>query len=375
LGVALAVGVLGQLDAWGPAIASAHLSGPRPAVSAFYALTAGALVARRRHPLAVIWFIALVDGVQFLWIGASAGNGTLLPGLVAGYSAGAYCDVPAAFAGLAAALTIGVGHELTNPNLPTGRAVLRGAAWNLAVAGAWLLGAYLRTRRLYVVELRERALRAEQDREERATEAVRHERQRIARELHDAVAHGVSVMVVQSEAAEEVLDADPLAARKALHEVQRTGRESLTELRQLVGILKEADSSADRTPEPGLSRLEQLIDHVQAAGLPVELRIEGNPRRLPAGLDLSAYRIVQEALTNVLKHAQAARAGVVLEYRNGSVVLEVTDDGRGTLAPNGGGHGLAGMRERVALYGGELDTGNGEQGGFVVRAVLPVPAQ
>src|SRR5919202_1078382 len=148
----------------GPPIPSSHISGPRWAVSIFYALTASALAFRRRHPLAVLFFIAAVDVVQFASIGASAGNGALLPGLVAGYSVGAYRGLPAAYAGVVAAVAIGVGHELANPNLPTGRAVVRASAWNLTFVAAWLLGAYLRTRRLYVAELRERAARAEHER-------------------------------------------------------------------------------------------------------------------------------------------------------------------------------------------------------------------
>jgi signal transduction histidine kinase len=371
-GIAAVVATLGQIDAWGPTIANSHISGSRPAVSAFYALTALALVFRRRHPLAVLFFIAAVDLVQFVSIGASAGNGALLPGLVAGYSVGAYCDLPAAYAGVVAAVAIGVGHELANPNLPTGRTVVRASAWNLTFVAAWLLGAYLRTRRLYVAELRDRAARAEHEREERARRAVADERARIARELHDSIAHGVSVMVVQAEAAEEVLIADPPAARGALHKVQGTGREALGELRRLVGILRSPDGDAELVPQPGIASLDRLVDHVRDAGLPTEVRIEGEPRQLPPGIDLSAYRIVQEALTNVLKHAQASLANVVIGYTHDSLMLEITDDGRGAGAVNGSGHGLTGMRERVALYDGELQAATREEGGFLVRARLPV---
>jgi signal transduction histidine kinase len=280
--------------------------------------------------------------------------------------------LPAAYAGLVAALVIGLGHELTNPNLPTGRAVLRAAAWNLTFVAAWLLGAYLRTRRLYVAALRERAARAEREREVRANEAVADERARIARELHDAIAHGVSVMVVQAEAAEEVLDVDSAAARGALHKVQGAGREALGELRRLVGILRGPDAGSQLVPQPGVASLDRLVEHLQDAGVPIELRIEGKPKHLPPGIDLSAYRIVQEALTNVLKHAAASRASVVVEYTDDGLLLEVTDDGRGAAATNGGGHGLAGMRERVALYGGELEARDHEGGGFLVRARLSV---
>jgi signal transduction histidine kinase len=320
----------------------------------------------------VLFFIAAVDVVQFASIGASAGNGALLPGLVAGYSVGAYRGLPAAYAGVVAAVAIGVGHELANPNLPTGRAVVRASAWNLTFVAAWLLGAYLRTRRLYVAELRERAARAEREREERARQAVSDERARIARELHDAIAHGVSVMVVQAEAAEEVLVADPSAARGALHKVQRTGREALGELRRLVGILRTPDADSELAPQPGIANLERLVEHVQDAGLPTELRIEGEQQPLPRGVDLCAYRIVQEALTNVLKHADASQADVIVVYRDDSLVLEISDDGRGATTTNGSGHGLAVMRERVGLYDGDLETGLREGGGFLVRARLPL---
>jgi signal transduction histidine kinase len=368
----LVVVAAGQLDVWGPRLAGGHIAGPRPVVSACYLATALALGWRRRHPLAVWFFVAGLDIVQWLWLGASAGNGTLVPGLVAGYSVGAFCGLPVAYLGVIGALPVSLVHELTNPNLPTGRAVLRGVAWDLTFVGAWLLGAYVRTRRLYVAELRERAARAELEREERAAAAVADERARIARELHDAIAHGVSVMVVQAEAAEEVLDADPVAARGALRKVQRSGRVALGELRRLVGVLRADDARLQLVPQPGLSSLDRLVAEVRESGFPVGFRVEGEARHLPPGIDLSAYRIVQEALTNVIKHAGPARAEVLVAYRDGLLLLEVADDGAGPAATNGGGHGLAGMRERVALYGGELEAGARDGGGFLVCARLPV---
>jgi signal transduction histidine kinase len=378
LDVALAslVAVLAQLDVWGPRLANAHVSGSRPAVAAFYLATSLALLWRRRHPVAVVYFVALAFTAQFLSLGSSSGDGVLLPALVASYSVGAYSELRAAAAGLAAAIAVALTHELKNPNLPTTHAVVRAGLWDLTFVAAWLLGAYLRTRRLYVAELHERAVRAEREREEQARTAVADERARIARELHDAVAHGVSVMVVQAEAAEEMLDTNPPAARGALHKVQRSGREALVELRRLVGILRDDGTRPELAPQPGLADLDALVGQVREAGLPTDLHVEGRGTHLPPGIDLSAYRIVQEALTNVLKHAGPARATVLVRYGPDALLLEVSDDGRGVGAgANGSGHGLAGMRERVALYGGELEATGGSEGGFRVRAVLPIGGQ
>jgi len=371
--VALLVAVLAQLDVWGPRLASAHVSGSHAVVAAFYVATSLPLLWRRRHPLAVVVVVAVADMAQFVSLGASSGDGVLLPALVASYSVGAYSELRAAFAGLAAAIAVALTHELENPNLPTARAVLRAAVWDLTFVAAWLLGAYLRTRRLYVGELQERAARAEHERDEQARASVAEERARIARELHDAIAHGVSVMVVQAEAADEVLDDNPAAAREALRKVQRGGRDALAELRRVVGILRDNGARPDLAPQPGLATLETLVSQMREAGLPTELRIEGERRPLPHGIDLSAYRIVQEALTNVLKHAGPARATVVVRYSADALVLEVSDNGRGAGAmANGAGHGLAGMRERVTLYGGKVEATTRREGGFRVLAVLPI---
>jgi signal transduction histidine kinase len=369
--LAFALVVLGQLDAWWPSLTGAQLAGPHGAVAAFYVAAALPLVARRRFPFEVGLWVACVLLVQFVALGASAGNGTLLPALVASYTIGAHVEPPRAYAGVAAAIVVPLVHELRNPNLPTLHALARAVAWDTTFVGAWLLGAYLRTRRLYVAELRERALRAEREREEEARAAVVEERARIARELHDAIAHGVSVMVVQAEAASEVMTADPAAARGALEKIQRSGREALVELRRLVGILRSEDEAPALAPEPGLAALGPLAERVRAAGVPVEIRVIGNAVALPPALDLSAYRIVQEALTNTLKHAGQASAEVSITYGEDALELEICDDGRAT-AVNGGGHGLAGMRERVAFFGGALETGKRDDGGFRVRALLPL---
>jgi signal transduction histidine kinase len=233
-----------------------------------------------------------------------------------------------------------------------------------------LVGAFLRTRRLYVAELRARAEGAEADREERIRAATADERARIARELHDAVAHAMSVMVMQAEAADELLDRDPARARIAIERVQRVGREGLGEMRRLLGVLRRDESPA-LAPQPGVSSLQALADEVSATGLPVRLTVEGEPAALTAGVDISAYRIVQEALTNALKHAGASGVEVLLRYGE-SLELEISDDGDGPSPPGENGHGLIGMRERVALYGGSFDAGRSPSGGFHVHATLPI---
>jgi signal transduction histidine kinase len=240
----------------------------------------------------------------------------------------------------------------------------------LLVLLPWVTGMYLRTRRLYVAELRERAARAEAEREQRAREAVADEQRRIARELHDAVAHAMSVMVVQAEAAEEMLTVDPEKARAPVQRIQSVGRDGLAEMRRLLAVLRTGESPG-KAPQPGLAQLDVLADEIRSAGLPVDLTVEGEPRAVPVGVDISAYRIAQEALTNVLRHARATHVDVRLRYGE-ALELDVEDDGIGVpAAANGGGHGLVGMRERVGLYGGTLEAGPVENG-FRVHATLPL---
>jgi signal transduction histidine kinase len=205
-----------------------------------------------------------------------------------------------------------------------------------------------------------------------AREAVAEERARIAREMHDSVAHSVSVMVLQAGAAEQVLAVSPDRARESLQTIQDIGREAIVELRRMLGLLRDPVEDASLAPQPSVGRLDTLFGQVRAAGLPVELTIEGQPRRLPPGVDRSAYRIVQEGLTNALKHAGPAHASVTLRYGDRALELEVLDDGRGATDANGGGFGLIGMRERAALYGGELDAGARPGGGYALRARLPL---
>jgi signal transduction histidine kinase len=217
-----------------------------------------------------------------------------------------------------------------------------------------------------------RAQIAERERDLVAREAVVEERARIARELHDVIAHHVSMIVLQAGAERRVLDGANTSTREVLETVERTGRSALTEMRRLLGMLR-GDANEPLTPQPGLADVPILVDQLREAGLRVELHVEGEPLELPVGIELSAYRIVQEALTNALKHAAEASATVAVRYGVDSLELEIVDDGAGTSMPvASGGHGLVGMRERVALYGGRLDAGRRPGGGFAVRVLLPI---
>ncbi|MEU9983323.1 sensor histidine kinase [Streptomyces sp. NPDC050856] len=247
---------------------------------------------------------------------------------------------------------------------------------------AWVLGDSMRTRRAYFAQLEERASRLEREREAQAKVAVAAERARIARELHDVVAHNVSVMVVQADGAAYVLDSSPEQARTALETISSTGRQALAEMRRLLGILRtgEPQESEDYVPQPDVQQIEDLVEQVRAAGLTVDFRIEGTPRPLPSGVELTAYRIVQEALTNTRKHGGPdVGASVRLVYFDDGLGLLVEDDGRGAaheLYEDGGadgrGHGLIGMRERVGMVGGTLDAGPRPGGGFRISALLPL---
>src|SRR6476661_3231104 len=225
----------------------------------------------------------------------------------------------------------------------------------------------------FVLGDRDRRLRlAEREREIAAREAVVNERARIARELHDAIAHNVSMMVVQAGAERRVLDAKRGSTWEVLETIEQIGRGALTEMRRLVGMLR-SEHADPLTPNPGLDDLPTLVTQVREAGLPVELHVSGEPRALPVGLELSAYRIVQEALTNALKHAGDAHATVRVAYAPDSLELEIVDDGPGGPArATSGGHGLVGMRERVALYGGSFDAGRRPAGGVAIRVLLPI---
>jgi signal transduction histidine kinase len=242
----------------------------------------------------------------------------------------------------------------------------------LFVAVTWTIGLALNRRGAHARELAERARRLEREQAAAAERAVAEERQRIARELHDVIAHSVSVMTVQAGAVRRLLKPQQEKERQALETIEATGREALTEMRRLVGLLREQGAMPEFAPQPGMATIDSLLESVRAAGLPVDLEVAGTPRDLPAGVDLAAYRVVQEALTNALKYAGPARAWVFVRWRPEELELEIANDGTGDGRGMGGGHGLAGMRERVSLYGGEIDAGERDGGGYVVRARLPI---
>ncbi|MES4902666.1 MULTISPECIES: sensor histidine kinase [unclassified Streptomyces] len=247
---------------------------------------------------------------------------------------------------------------------------------------AWVLGDSIRTRRAYYAQLEERAARLEKEREAQAKVAVAAERARIARELHDVVAHNVSVMVVQADGAAYVMDAAPDQARQALETISGTGRQALAEMRRLLGVLRSGAPSddSDYVPQPDVEQIDDLVEQVRGAGLPVDFKIVGSPRPLPSGVELTAYRIVQEALTNTRKHGGPdVGASVRLTYFDDGLGLLVEDDGRGARqemyedgGADGQGHGLIGMRERVGMVGGTLDAGPRPGGGFRISALLPL---
>jgi len=343
-------------------------------------LTALPLVWRRRRPLRVL----------AVTVGAAVGMGAfqyntdfaLLGDLVALYTVGAHCSRTASRRViLGFALAIGPA-MLLGPTPAGSRATIGNVLFAYLLYGVvWLVGDNLQTRRANAAALRERAEQAERDRSEEARRAVEEERNRIAREMHDVVAHSMSVMVVQAGGARKVLDRDPAQAERALELIEQTGREALTEMRRLLGVLREDHGAGTvaRDPQPSLDRLDDLVEECRAAGLPVALERRGDERPLPPGVDLAAFRIVQEALTNVRRHAGPASAGVTITYTDREVEVEVADDGRGLgadapPASAGTGHGLVGMRERVALYGGSVSAGPRPGGGFAVRALLPLDA-
>jgi signal transduction histidine kinase len=257
------------------------------------------------------------------------------------------------------------------------------ATWiesGLGILVAWLAGENLRIRRARWAELHARAERLEREREAEARRAVTEERLRIARELHDVVAHSMSVIAVQSAVGNHVMDINPGEARHALAVIETTSRSALTEMRRLLGVLRQdGESAGSLVPAPGLADLAPLAAQVQEAGLSVWVHVEGERGQVPPGVDLSAYRIIQEALTNVIKHAECSTANVTVRYAPGSVTLEITDDGHCTSRPDmpaaafSTGHGIIGMRERVAVFGGEFAAGPQPEGGFRVFARLPIP--
>jgi signal transduction histidine kinase len=236
----------------------------------------------------------------------------------------------------------------------------------------WVVGFLLGRKFEEADAAKARAALLEQEREAQARAAVAEERARIARELHDVVGHSVSVMTVQASGVRRLLRPEQEREREALLIVERTGREALAEMRRMVGVLRRPEEGPALAPQPSLEHLDRLVEQAREAGLPVELHVQGDAVELPAGVDLTAYRLVQEGLTNALKHARASQAEVFVNYGDGQIEVVVSDDGEGVGNGDGGGHGLVGMRERVSVYGGELDAGPQPGGGYRLRAKLPL---
>ena len=333
-------------------------------------LTTLPIALRRYRPLAVLAVTVSAETLLLLFSGqAQVPFGVI----VALYTVAAWCDRPVSIrAAEWVALPIIVG-VIVNSGRNPGRIIPTLALFAIA----WVVGDNLRTRRAYLAELEARAAGLEREREEQALRAAAEERARIARELHDVIAHNVSVMVVQASAGEEVFDTDPRRAHESLSAIASTGRAALAELRRLLGVIRtEAGPEGGPTyaPQPGIESIGELVRQVREAGLPVQMSVVGERGELPEAVGLCAYRIVQEALTNTLKHADASRADVSLRYVGDALELEVVDDGSGSGGSNGesAGQGLIGMRERVALFGGELTAAPLSGHGYAVRARIPL---
>jgi signal transduction histidine kinase len=337
-----------------------------------YALTVVATVPyffRRFAPLPV--FVVATSAMILLVIGDFESNVCVQLALIGTYTVATYCSARQRYAGIGvlgfAFLLLGV---FGAPGLDA-----TGLAANIGIfAAAYFFGSTIRNRRLYMEQLEERAASLERERDEEAKRAVADERLRIAQELHDVVAHSMGVIAVQAGVGAHVIDTDPVEAKRSLEAISATSRSTLTEIRRMLGVLRE-DTGAEYEPAPDLAELPRLVDAVRAAGLEVEVNVAGSGTDVPPGVSFTAYRIVQEALTNVLKHAGPARATVVVDYEPGVLHVEVADDGRGVNGrSSSGGHGLVGMRERVAVYGGTLTAAPRLGGGFRVAATLPYGA-
>jgi len=354
--LASALTVLVQFEIWG-----SDVTVPKALAVPVALLVTVPLAWRRTAPLTVVAVVMGAEAAQaVLDSSPQPPQTTLLPLVVALWSVAAYAGRRPALVGCAvslAALLVAVPDDV----------IVLGPLF----VGVWLAGRLFQSREQLAAALQSRTAALEREQVETARLAIAEERARIARELHDVVAHSVSVMVVQAGAERLSLSEGQDSTREVLSSIEKTGRQALTEMRRLLGMLRKEDDDIGLAPQPGVEHLEALAAHVREAGLPVELQIEGEPVPLPPGVDISAYRIVQEALTNALRHAGPARARVLVRYGRGEVELEVTDDGRGAEIIDEGGHGLVGMQERVALFGGELSTGGADGGGYVVHARLP----
>jgi signal transduction histidine kinase len=328
------------------------------------------LLARRRYPFAaptVVWLfsaaLSFADGRLVVFTAS-----LFAIGMAAAFLLGNLSDAVQAWLGLAILLCSATIIVYNNPAHAAGDFVFTPVLFAIA----WLAGFALRERAEQAEAAEARAAQAERDREMAARIAVAEERARIARELHDIVAHTVSVMVLQVGAVRHKLPAALGAEADALRGVERTGRASLAEMRRLLGALRRDGDDLELAPQPGLGGLDSLLEEIGRAGLPVRLHVEGEPVSVPQAIDLSAYRIVQEGLTNALRHAGASQADVTVHYGPDELAIEIRDDGEGDGKGDGLGFGLVGVRERVKIYGGEMTAGTAGGGGFILSARLPL---
>jgi signal transduction histidine kinase len=338
------------------------------------------LVLRRRYPFAVVNAVGITAAVYNI-IDIPPDPYTLtFPIVVAVYSVAAYARQPLAVA--AAVITAAALVLLNLPVMADENDYADVVNQFLLLGGGWIAGQNTRYRRRQAELLRERAERAEQAQQERERVAILEERGRLAREIHDVIAHSVGVIAVQAGAARAVAEQRPDRARETLATIEEVSKDTLVELRRALGALRAAGQETDLRPSPGLAVLDELVEQVQRAGVRVSVREEGDRRDLPSGIDLSAYRVVQEALTNTVKHSRSPTAQVTIRYGASWLEVLVTDDGEaspgralggGNGRPQGGGHGLIGMRERVAMLGGEFEAG-ATRAGFSVRARFPLAA-
>ena len=327
------------------------------------------LLARRQFPFAApvaVWLLAA--GLSFLDGRLLSGPSVFVAGMLAAFLLGNLRDIVQARVGLAIVLGGAAIIVYNDPTHAPGNFIFTPVLFAIA----WLAGFALRERVVQTEAAEERAAYAERERDAAARIAVAEERARITRELHDIVAHAVSVMVLQVGAVRHRLPQTMEEDRDALRRVEQAGRVALAEMRRLLGALRRDGDDLELAPQPGLDRLDSLVEDVGRAGLPVRLHVDGDPLPLPRAIDVSAYRIVQEGLTNVLKHAGASHAEVTVRYRPGELQVDVVDNGAGATRSDGLGRGLVGIRERVKIYGGEMTAGPAPQGGFGLRARLPI---
>jgi len=366
LGLAALLTAFGVAELW---IVDVNL---KPVAVPATAIAGLALYWRRVTPLGTAAVVfAAIAGESLLGVSLQKPDAPLLIALVAVYTVAAYLPLREAVAGLG--LAVGGIWAAVVGSSTHGQSDF---AFTLVVVSAgWLVGRGMHGRVTQASALVERTLRLERQAELDRADAIAGERRRIARDLHDVIAHSVSVMVVQAGAAEEIFERDPPGVLEPIRAVQETGRAALIEISRLLGLLRDDGAELGLAPQPRLEDLPELVAQTQAAGLPVDLRIEGTPRTLPLGIDLSVYRIAQEALTNARKHSVGSRAAVVLHYGDDAVELRVDNDGTAGTHGHRGGHGLIGMRERVAVFGGTLEAGPRPEGGFRVAARLPLRAR